>query len=208
MSGRTVAAKTGEQRQRRAARRARNNSCFRNPPRLLAWYDRHRRDAAVARAAGRARRSLPGLALRDHAAADDGEGGRRPITPVSCSAGPTCRRSRRRRSTTCSRPGPGSAITPARAICTPAPAPWSSATAAISRERRRAARAARHRRLYRRGDRRDRVRRAGDAGRRQYRARGRAALCRRTAAAGAKPEFRRWRARSRRRSAPAISPRR
>ena len=33
---------------------------------------------------------------------------------------PSVRRSRRRRSTTCSRPGPGSAITPARAICMPA----------------------------------------------------------------------------------------
>ena len=46
----------------------------------------------------------------------------------------------------------------------------------ISGERCRAARAARHRRLHRRRHRRDRLRSAGDPGRRQCRARGRAAL--------------------------------
>ena len=51
-------------------------------------------------------------------------------------------------------------------------------------ERGGAARAARHRRLHGRGDRRDRLRRHGDAGRRQCRARHRAPLRRRGGAAG------------------------
>ena len=46
---------------------------------------------------------------------------------------PTVEALAKRASTTCCAPGRGSAITPARAICTPAPRPWSSATAASSR---------------------------------------------------------------------------
>ena len=50
---------------------------------------------AVARAARRDARSLPRLAQRDHAAADDGRGGACRISSVSCAAGPTCARSAR-----------------------------------------------------------------------------------------------------------------
>ena len=51
---------------------------------MLAWYDRHAAcchgDWRLARTARRTARSLPRLAVRNHAAADHGEGGRRPIT--------------------------------------------------------------------------------------------------------------------------------
>ena len=58
----------------------------------------------------------------------------RPITRVFWRAGTMSARSPRRRSTMCSKPGPGSAITRAPATCMPAPAPWSSATAANFRQ--------------------------------------------------------------------------
>ena len=54
----------------------------------------------------------------------------RPITRNSSRAGRRSRRWRRRAATTCCAPGPGSAITRARAICTPARKPWSPITAA------------------------------------------------------------------------------
>ena len=108
-----------------------------------------------------------------------------PITHAFWRAGPISGRWRRRRSTTCSRPGPGSAITPAPAICTLAPASWSSGTAANSRASEEGLRALPGIGAYTAAaiaaiafD------AAGDAGRRQYRARHRAALCGRHAAAG------------------------
>ena len=55
--------------------RARGEPCARRTV-LLAWYDRHRRDLPWRARAGRAPRSLSGLAVGDHAAADDGAGGR------------------------------------------------------------------------------------------------------------------------------------
>ena len=82
------------------------------------WYDRERRDLPWRAPRGRARRSLPRLALRDHAAADHG---RRPSSPSTCASWRAGRRSRRwprRRSTTCSPPGRGSATTAAPATCT------------------------------------------------------------------------------------------
>jgi len=57
--------------------------------------------------------------------------------PASSCVGRTSARSPPRRSTRCSRPGPGSVITAGPATCTPAPAPWSSATAALFRPTRR-----------------------------------------------------------------------
>ena len=74
------------------------------------------------------RRSLSGLALGDHAAADHGDGGRA-LLRSSWRVVRPWRRWPRRRSTTCSSCGPGSAITPAPATCTPAPRRWSHATA-------------------------------------------------------------------------------
>ena len=72
-----------------------------------------------------------------------------------------------------------------------------------------AARAPRHRRIYGGGDRSDRLRCAGQSGGRQYRACGRAAVCCRDAAARREAGASRvWRVNSRRRCAPAISPRR
>ncbi len=52
-----------------------------------------------------------------------------PISRALPRAGRACARSRRRRSRTCSSCGPGSAITRAHGICTPAPRQWSSAMA-------------------------------------------------------------------------------
>ena len=47
-----------------------------DPADLLAWYDRHRRDLPWRARPGEPRRPVPGLAVRDHAAADDGRGRR------------------------------------------------------------------------------------------------------------------------------------
>ena len=81
-------------------------------------------------------------------------------------------------------PGRASATTPARAISMPAPAPWWRAMAGAFPTREAALRdLAGHRRLHRGGDRGDRLRPPGDAGRRQCRARGGAALRRDDAAA-------------------------
>ena len=111
----------------------------------------------------------------------------RPITRDSSRAGRRSRRWRRRAATTCCAPGPGSAITRARAICTPARKPWLRDHGGTFPRRRRApARAARHRRLHRGGDRGDRLRPAGGAGRRQCRARGVAAVRGRGGIAGGK----------------------
>ena len=49
---------------------------------LLAWYDRHRRALPWRAPPGERRRSLPGLAVGDHAAADHGGRGRRLLPPL------------------------------------------------------------------------------------------------------------------------------
>ena len=57
-------------------REARDSAWSASADRRCAWYDRHRRVLPWRARAGRARRSLSRLALRDHAAADHREGGR------------------------------------------------------------------------------------------------------------------------------------
>ena len=102
---------------------------FPQPTALLAWYDRHRRVLPWRAPPGQAHRSLPGVAVRNHAAADHRQGGRAVSMRAFWRAGRMCRRWPRRRSTIFSKPGPVSAITHARVISMPAPVPWSSATA-------------------------------------------------------------------------------
>jgi hypothetical protein len=99
----------------------------------------------------------------------------RPISWPSSSAGRSVGRSPPRRSTRCSAPGRGSAITPGRAICTPAPAPLPASSAAVSPKRGGIAGAARHRPLYGRGHRGHRFRPPRRGRRRQCRARHRPA---------------------------------
>ena len=97
---------------------------------LLAWYDRERRALALAGGARRDARSLPRVAERDHAAADHGQGG---AAALRCLPAPLARCDGAGRAPSlarCSPPGPGSAITPARATCMLAPAPWRSGMAA------------------------------------------------------------------------------
>ena len=116
--------------------------------------------AAVARAHGRARRPVPRLAVGDHAAADDGEGGRALLRALPA------------RWPTVERAGRGAARRRAarlgrawllRAGAQPARLRAGGGRAHggdFPRHRSGAARAARHRRLHRGGDRRDRLRRA------------------------------------------------
>ena len=166
--------------------------------------------AAVARAQGRARRPVPGLALRDHAAADHREGGRALLSRASSRACRPCGALRRRRSTTCSSSGPGSATTRAPATCMPAPGRWSSGTADNFPDTKTELRALPGIGAY------TAAAIAAIAfdtprqpGRRQYRARDRAAVRRRGGIAGgqaAHPRARR--SARRRRAAPAISRRR
>ena len=133
--------------------------------------------AALARARGGAQRSLSGLAVGDHAAADDGEGGRavfreirRALADGRC-AGPGFARRRAphvggaRLLLACAQPACLRRRGDARARRT------------ISRQRRRPARASRCRSLYGCGDRSDRVRSPDHAGGRQHRAGGVAAVC-------------------------------
>ncbi len=63
-------------------------------------------EIALARGAGRACRSLPGLAVRDYVAADDGCYRHARIMPAFWPAGAMWARWRPRRSTTCLKPGP------------------------------------------------------------------------------------------------------
>ena len=96
------------------------------PQRLLAWYDRHRRVLPWRAPKGQARRSLSGLAVGNHAAADHGAGGGR-LLPQIPRALAGCEGAGGARSRTmCSPPGPGLAITPAPAICMPPPRSWPS----------------------------------------------------------------------------------
>ena len=85
---------------------------------------------AVAREAGRNRRPVSGLAVRDHAAADHGRGGQSPSTCAFSTAFRPSRPWPRPPSIRSCRPGPGSAIIPAPATSMPAPRRWSSASAA------------------------------------------------------------------------------
>ena len=85
---------------------------------LLAWYDSRAPRSALARGAAASEPIPTRLALRDHAAADDREGRRSRSTSAFSPAGRRSRRWRRRRSTTCSPRGRGSATTAAPAICT------------------------------------------------------------------------------------------
>ena len=71
---------------------------------LLAWYDRHARKlpwrvGPKERARGVDARPLPGVAVGDHAAADDGRGGEALFRRLRRAAGRTSRRSPRRRAT-------------------------------------------------------------------------------------------------------------
>ncbi|CAA9286110.1 MAG: A/G-specific adenine glycosylase, partial [uncultured Craurococcus sp.] len=127
-------------------------------------------------------RSLPRLALRGHAATDDGGGRRPPIRAIPCPL-PGYRGSRRRTGGGCDggmggprllRPRPQPACLRARG----------GGDGRLPPHGRVAARPAGHRRLYGRRRRRDRLRRAGGAGRRQCGARRRPPPGRGDAAAG------------------------
>ena len=127
-------------------------------------------------AARRAARPLPRLALGGHAAADDGEG-RRPVFPAlrraladvqrACSG----RRARRH-----GRLGRAWLLHPRPQPHRLRPRRCGAAGARFPENAAELARAPRHRRLHLRGDRRDRLRRAGRGRRRQRRAGRRAAL--------------------------------
>ena len=85
---------------------------------------------AVAGGARRGARSLPRMAQRDHAAADDGQGGAAALRSLPA---PLARRGAHWRapsSARCSPPGPASAITRVRATCMLARAWWRSGTGA------------------------------------------------------------------------------
>ena len=128
------------------------------PADLLAWYDRHRRVLPWrARAGERAdpyRVWLSEIMLQQTTVKAVAPYYARFLDALPHRRGPCARR----RSRTCSSSGPGSATTRARATCMPARGPWSSGMAEISRQRRGAAHAARHRRLYGGRDCGDRVR--------------------------------------------------
>ena len=108
----SAAAKT----KRRAAARQQ-----RRPPRAAARLVRPPSPpAAVAAAGGRAGRSVPGLAVGNHAAADRRQDGRAVFREISGALARCRARSAAPRRTTCCGCGPGSAIIRARAICMPA----------------------------------------------------------------------------------------
>ena len=133
--------------------------------------------AAVARAAGYAARPLQGVAERDHAAADHGQGGDAALSSTSCAAGPTWTRWRAPSWARCSRPGPGLAITPAPAICMLAPASCPMTHGGHFPDTEEGLRELPGiGGLYVRGYRRHRLRQARYPGRRQYRAGGRQAV--------------------------------
>ena len=139
--------------------------------------------AAVAGAGGRARRSVPGLAVGNHAAADRREDGRAVFREVpGALAG--CRGAGPRLARRCAADVGGARLLLARAqsACLRgggAARSWRR----FPGHRRRPARAAGDRALHGGGDRGDRVRPPHHAGRRQYRARGVAAVRGRGAAA-------------------------
>jgi hypothetical protein len=126
-------------------------------------------------------RSLPRLAVRNHAAADAGGRGAGLLRALPRSAFPTCARWPPRRWTTCWRCGAAWATTAARATCTAARSRWWSARRRVPAHGRKCWRPARHRPLDGRGHRRLLLRRArGHPGRqRQARAGARAGLRRR-----------------------------
>jgi hypothetical protein len=139
--------------------------------------------AALAQHAGRDGRSLPGLAQRDHVAADHGQGGapvlRRVPAPLA-----RCERAGPRRV------GRGAWRLGGARLLRPRPQPpclrprcGRPAWRQISGRRGRAAQVAGDRQLYRSGHRGDCLRPAGESGRRQYRARGGAPVRRHDAAA-------------------------
>ena len=165
--------------------------------------------SALAGTAGRAARSLPRLAVGDHAAADDGGCGQATITATFSRAG---RRSKRLAAAPLDdvlRPGPGLATMPGPATFMLAPGRRATSWRAVSRHRGRLARAARHRPLYRRRHRGHRLRSPGRRRRRQCRARDGTALRRSRRLAGGQAADPRARAGAcSRRSRPAISPRR
>ena len=138
---------------------------------------------AVAGRARRGARSLPRLAQRDHAAADDGQGGAAALrslpAPLARRDGVGARRAWRG----ARRLGRARLLRPrAQPACLRARG-GGAARRQVPRGRGRTAQAAGHRRLYRRRHRGHRLRQARDAGRRQYRARGGAAVRRGHAAA-------------------------
>ena len=97
-----------------------------DPAALLAWYDRHRRRLPWRALPGEApdayRVWLSEIMLQQTTV--------KAVAPyyaqVPQALADACASSPRRSSTTCSGPGPGSATTPARATCMPAPRRWPS----------------------------------------------------------------------------------
>ena len=116
----------------KAARRQRRDEAAAKPSpqptALLAWYDRHRRKLPW-RAAPGERADPYHVWLSEIMLQQTTVKAVAPYYARFLARWPMCARSPRRRSTMCCGFGPGSATTPARATCTPAPAPWSSAMA-------------------------------------------------------------------------------
>ena len=176
----------GSSRERRdnSARSAARRIHYRNPPPCSPGTTVIAARCRGALASGERGRSIPRVALRSHAAADDGQDRRALLRPLP---GALARRARA---------GGGAARRGAEnlgraRLLRPRPQParlrqrrGRAAWRRIPGERSGAARASRHRLLYRRGHRRDCLRRAGNPGRRQRRTRHCAALCRGSAAAG------------------------
>ena len=116
--------------------------------------------AAVAAAGGRAGRSVPGLAVGNHAAADQRRRRSAPYFEKFLGALAGCRRARPgARTTTCCGCGPGSATIRARATFTPARWPCCATMAGVFPDTEEGlARTAGHRAVHGGGDRRDRLR--------------------------------------------------
>ena len=143
--------------------------------------------AAPPAVAGRARRGarpLPRMAQRDHAAADDGQGGAAALRSSSCAAGLTWRRLARAELGEVLAAWAGLGYyARARNLHACAREVVERHGGSVPRDRGRAPQAAGHRRLYCRRHRGHRLRQARNAGRRQYRAGGGAAFRRDHAAA-------------------------
>ena len=129
------------------------------PADLLAWYDRHRRVLPWRARRGERRRSLPGLAVGNHAAADHGEGGRALLRALPGALADGATRSRQRQLDDVLHAWAGLGYyARARNLHACARAVVERHGGDFPDTAGGAARAARHRRLHRGGDRGDRVR--------------------------------------------------